>query len=371
MTTKAIDTSGRAEDHPELASPPDSRDAIDLAGIPLPAGARLRHWRGLDADLPAMWALADAARVADGELDRQSYDGMATYYRHLERSDPSRDLVIAEVDGRVTGYARVMWNDSNDGERWYEGVCNIHPDVRRRGLGAALLAWSERRRIDLLREHEASGHLGQRPAWLTSFLFDGDLGGRELLGAAGYAPFRRFASMRRADLEAIESHPLPSGLAVRPITRDRDAMRQVFEADVEAFRDHFGWSEGGDERFAEFLEDPDVDPELWIVAFDGDEVAGGVLNGIHQVPGGGREGWLDSVFVRRPWRRRGLARALIARSLELLRSRGLTSASLGVDLSNVNQALALYESCGFRAISGATAYRKPVPAHDAPEEDAR
>jgi ribosomal protein S18 acetylase RimI-like enzyme len=52
---------------------------------------------------------------------------------------------------------------------------------------------------------------------------------------------------------------------------------------------------------------------------------------------------------------------LIARSLVLLRDRGMTSAQLGVDLANPNQALALYESCGFRTVSAATAYRKPVP----------
>ena len=91
---------------------------ISHAGVSLPDGARLRHWRGLDADLPAMWALADAARVADGELERQSYEAMATYYRHLERSDPARDLAIVEIDGGVAAYARVMWNDSNDGDRW-------------------------------------------------------------------------------------------------------------------------------------------------------------------------------------------------------------------------------------------------------------
>jgi ribosomal protein S18 acetylase RimI-like enzyme len=67
------------------------------------------------------------------------------------------------------------------------------------------------------------------------------------------------------------------------------------------------------------------------------------------------------VFTRRPWRQRGLARALIARSLELLRDRGVASASLGVDATNPNQALHLYESCGFRVVSSSTAYRKPVP----------
>ena len=44
---------------------------------------------------------------------------------------------------------------------------------------------------------------------------------------------------------------------------------------------------------------------------------------------------------------------------------GITSrlghvASLGVDATNPNQALHLYESCGFRVVSSSTAYRKPV-----------
>ena len=137
------------------------------------------------------------------------------------------------------------------------------------------------------------------------------------------------------------------------MSRDRTAMRRVFDADVEAFRDHFGWTEGSDAKFAEFVEDPDLDPALWLVAFDGDEVAGAVLNGIHVDADGAVSGWLDSIFTRRPWRRRGLARALIARSLVLLRDRGLDAASLGVDLTNPHQALALYESCGFRMISSA------------------
>ena len=58
-------------------------------------------------------------------------------------------------------------------------------------------------------------------------------------------------------------------------------------------------------------------------------------------------------------RRRGLARAAILRSLELLRAEGATSAYLGVDTDNHNRASALYKSCGFRKVSGSAAYRKP------------
>ncbi|MBA2720849.1 MAG: GNAT family N-acetyltransferase [Chloroflexi bacterium] len=324
--------------------------------------ARLRLCRDLEAEIPTLWAVQDAARVADSEIDRNSLAGFATYYRHLERCDPTRDLVVAEVDGTVVGYARVEWNDSNDGERWYEGMGNVHPDWRRRGIGTQLLAWTEARRAEIAAEHEAAGEATDRVRAVTTFVLDGDRGGAILLERRGYTAFRWFASMRRPDLDDLPEVELPEGFDIRPIARDRVAMRQVFDADVEAFRDHFGWTEGSDEKFEEFLEDPDVDTSLWIVAFAGDEVAGGVLNGIHVNADGEAAGWLDSVFTRRPWRKKGLARALIARSLVVLRERGMTAASLGVDLANANQALALYESCGFRAISGATAYRKPLPA---------
>ena len=347
----------------------DPATAAELLGaVPGLPQVHLRISTDLEADLPGMWAAQDVARVADGEIERNTFDGMATYYRHLERFDPTRDLLIAEAGGKVIGYTRVEWNDSTDGERWYEAVGIVHPAWRNRGLGGRFLAWSEARRLEIAAAHTRAGEGLDRPRALTTFVFDGDVGGRAILEAAGYVAFRRFATMRRPDLDDLPTAALPAGLEIRPVTREVPSMRRVFDADVEAFRDHFGWSEGSDERFAAFLEDPDVQPELWLVAFDGDEVAGAVLNGIHTSPEGERSGWLDSIFTRRPWRQRGLARALIARSLVLLRDHGMTAASLGVDLANPNQALALYESCGFRAVSSSTAYRRPLPAGERPAE---
>ena len=66
--------------------------------------------------------------------------------------------------------------------------------------------------------------------------------------------------------------------------------------------------------------------------------------------------------MRRPWRRRGLAAPLVARSLVLLRERGMTSAWLGVDADNPNGALGVYERAGFAVDQRSTAYRKPMDA---------
>jgi GNAT superfamily N-acetyltransferase len=101
---------------------------------------------------------------------------------------------------------------------------------------------------------------------------------------------------------------------------------------------------------------------MWQVAWDGDEVAGLVINSIIPVENeetGELVGWLDSVATRRPWRGRGVASALIARSLAVLRERGMEIASLGGDVENPTGALGLYESFGFRPTRRWAFYRKP------------
>jgi len=335
-------------------------DHIDRLAPPV-RGVRFRGYRGPDADLPGMVEAVRQARLADGEIEPVDLAGMRATYAHLERCDPARDILVVELRDEIVGYARVQWGDANDGSRYYDGFCFLRPDTRRRGIGRAMLAWTEDRRRVIAAGHAAAGEGLDRPPLLTTFVHDGDRGGRVLLESAGYEPFRRFFSMVRPDLDSIPDASLPEGLDIRPIPRDRASLRQVFDAANEAFRDHFGWVDEGDESFASFIEDPATDPDLWLVAFDGDEVAGAVLNGIHRRDeDDGGDGWLDSVFTRRPWRRRGLARALIVRSLQLLSERGLGSAALGVDAQNANEALGLYESCGFRMASSTTAFRAPI-----------
>ena len=72
---------------------------------------------------------------------------------------------------------------------------------------------------------------------------------------------------------------------------------------------------------------------------------------------GSSRGWLDHISVRRPWRRRGLASALIARSFLILGTR-VPEAALGVDAENLSGACPVYESMGFRRHRVGVAYQK-------------
>jgi mycothiol synthase len=118
-----------------------------------------------------------------------------------------------------------------------------------------------------------------------------------------------------------------------------------------------------EEDFISWYAQPDLDTSIWEVAWDGDEVAGAVLNFVFREENaelGVSRGWLEHVSVRRPWRRRGLASALMVRSMRRFKAMGLSEAMLDADAANLSGAIRVYEALGFRRIRTSARYRKPI-----------
>ena len=161
--------------------------------------------------------------------------------------------------------------------------------------------------------------------------------------------------------EPIPEAPLPDGLEVRPVVESDH--RRIWDADIEAFRDHWEAAVRTEEDYLGWFATPEIDTSMWRVAWAGDEVAGSVMTFIFPEENarlGVKRGWLEHISVRRPWRKHGLAGALIAQSLHVLRDRGMDEAALGVDAENVSGALRLYERFGFRRYRMGISYRKPL-----------
>lgn len=326
---------------------------IELPGAPAIQGLAFRHYAG-PQDHAALVHVTNAQFAAAHESRVETVEELDNNFAHPVNMDPYRDVIVATVHGAIVGWGRVEWVDQNWGGRAYETWGAVDPAWMRRGIGQALLRWNERRLRELNADHAYDG-----PRWFGTWGSDTNPGLVALMGHEGYVPVRQFFLMVRPNLDDIVDMPLPDGLEVRPVGPQH--FRQLFDADIDAFRDHWGGIEDSDENFRQWSEAPKFDPSLFVIAWGGDEIAGGVVNGIYTEENerlGVRRGFLDQVFTRRAWRRRGLARALIARSLVLLRDRGMTSAALGVDASNPNAALPLYESCGFAPAERDTAYRK-------------
>lgn len=334
-----------------------SQEWIAPPGAPAIPGLRFRAFRGA-ADYPQMIEVLARSEVADGKETSVTLEEMANFYAHLAFCDPARDMIMAEVDGRLVAYGRAEHLVNEAGERLYCHLAAMDPAWRRRGIGRALLGWLQQRLRDIAATDAAPGG----PRYFEAWASDAAAGAIALLTADGYTPVRHGYVMVRPDLEDLPDFPLPDGLEVRPVLPEH--YRLIWDADAEAFRDHWGYYRPPEEEYEAWLNDPTVfTPELWQIAWDvaTDQVAGQVRGYIDHAQNerfGRRRGWCEFISVRRPWRRRGLARALIARTLHRFREAGMTESALGVDTENLTGALRVYEDCGFRPVRRETVYRK-------------
>ena len=337
---------------------------LRVAGAPVIPGLRFRRYCG-PADVPALVMVRNAAYLADGLDDAIAPETLANELAHAEPSRwiPERDLVVVELADRVVGWSRrEVRTESGSGARILAHRGILAPEVRRRGIGTALLRHNEAALIACAAAEPAPG-----AAFLDTWTGTGMAGANALCEQEGYAPVRFFFDMVRPTLHDIPDARLPDGLEIRPVTTTEEALR-VLRATDEAFRDHWGHVPASPQDDLGYLADPRQDIGLWQVAWDGDEVAGVTLPLVDEADNarfGRRRGWLEAVATRRPWRRRGVARALIAAGLRALRDRGLESAILGVDSENETGALGLYERAGFSVVARFTVWRKPVsiPVH--------
>ena len=143
--------------------------------------------------------------------------------------------------------------------------------------------------------------------------------------------------MVRPFVDDLPDHRLPEGLEIRPV-RDED-LRAIWEADMEAFKDHWGYVEPTEDGFKRFLEFPFNDTSLWKIAWDDEGVAGQVKSFIDTAENeehGRQRGWTEAISTARRWRRRGVAKALIVESIRELAGRGMTEVALGVHTENPN-----------------------------------
>lgn len=279
----------------------------------------LRELRESDVD-----AVLGVYRRAWGDARPIDSSDLRSWLRNPEL-DPAT-LRVLDVDGEIAGYGDVT---VADGVVALEVAAPDHWDT--------FLSWAE----DEARQADASR------VRVLSYT------GESLANAAaarGYFLWRSAYRMQiDLDLGAPDQSPLPKGIELRPYgdsDADRllDALNEVFSPDP-----FFAHLTGAQFRET-LLNDPRMDPTLWVLAWDGEDLVGFAL-GFAGWHGKADVGEVQSVGVRAPWRRRGLGEALVRSTFRLLHERGLRSVTLGVDASNETGAVRLYERLGMR-ISG-------------------
>lgn len=284
-------------------------------------------------DAAGIAEVLNAHAAATGRPVDESAERVERWFE-LEDIDPARDMFLAVEGGRIVGYADVSAPAAE------QAVVNV--DLRvppgRARIVERLLEAVERR----------AAELGDAGARIRAPANEGDDDYRAALWARGFQVVRSSFTME-IDLETPTEEPAwTGGLTSRPFERGEE--RALYDAYVEAFADHWGFVP---ESFADWCTwnlGPNPDTSLWRLVQDGAEIAALCMSG----PSRGDDqtvGWIATVATRRPWRRRGLARALLLESFGLFRSIGRRRAGLGVDSENTTGAIALYQGVGMHQTS--------------------
>jgi ribosomal protein S18 acetylase RimI-like enzyme len=236
-------------------------------------------------------------------------------------------------------------------------MAEVHPVWRANGLEDALLDWAEERgRQRLLLASGEAVHV------LRSGILDTQTKRQTQLDQRGFSVVRYFYRMQRDLGEAIPAVQLPADLALRVYTPElNDAVHAAFN---EAFRDHWSFDPITAEDWQQFVVGrTSFRPDLTYVVMAGDEVAGFSINGVspeENARHGRSDGWIEELAVRRPWRKRGVATALLCASMHAFKAEGLQHALLGVDTENLSGALRVYEQVGFKPIKRYIQFEKRI-----------
>jgi GNAT superfamily N-acetyltransferase len=271
--------------------------------------------------------------------------------------DPTDDVrLVYAPDGTLVGYVEAWATAVPPVHPWLWG--RVHPDYNGLGIGTAMLTWAEGRVSRVLETLDPDLRFAPRVG-----VFHQASESQKLFRDMGYQHIRSAYTML-IEMDTPGTSPAwPPGVSLRPFDPERH-LDVVYQADMEAFRDHFGFVEEpyeeGLKRYKYFLiESESFDPSLWFIAWEGDLVTGLCIcrPTAYDDPDAGH---VNILAVRRPWRKRGLGLAFLHHAFNEFYNRGIRKVNLGVDAENLTGALRLYEKAGMHVHKQSDLFEKEI-----------
>jgi GNAT superfamily N-acetyltransferase len=252
-------------------------------------------------------------------------------------------LVLA-ADGTIAGYCE-FWDLYEPHVRYYAWL-RLHPDYEHSQAGDYLLGWVSRQAAQAINRAPAGARVV-----VQAHVLHIDQAAGELFRRSGFDLIRHSLRMT-ITLNGTPPVPqLPEGISIRTMRVGQDEVETV-RAIRAAFKDHWGYVETPFEedlaRWKHYIENNEkFDANLWFLAVDGDEIAGVSLCW-PEADNNTNIGWVGTLGVRRPWRKRGLGLALLQHSFREFHRRGKVSVGLGVDAQSLTGATRLYLKAGMQ-----------------------
>ncbi|MBU0705006.1 MAG: GNAT family N-acetyltransferase [Chloroflexi bacterium] len=268
-------------------------------------------------------------------------------------------LVMLAPDGQIVGYSGV-WDNAPHVCIFVDG--SVRPEYRGQGIGTALCQWAEDRARQSIPKAPEGARVALRQEKLST-----DEAAQELLRGQGYR-LARYELCMLIEMDEPPPEPVvPGEITIRPFVRGQEE-RAVIQSVRETFKDHWGYVERPfEDDFQDWMhyldKASDSDPSLWFVAVNCDggkeEIVGTSL--CHPTLAEDPEKSLVfGLGMRRPWRRQGIALALLRHCFGALYRRGKRKVTLGVDAQSLTGATRLYDKAGMRVDRQYVTYEKDL-----------
>lgn len=271
---------------------------------------------------------------------------------HLEIASDTR--VAFDSDGRMIAFVE-FWDDPNGAADDLQFYLHCAPRQVPPTLAAELIHFAERRAAAAIPRAAPD-----KPIDLITSAWVDNAEVRSILESTGFRP-SSYNTVMHIDFES-EPDPAvwPEGITVRRFRLGVDD-RAVHATRQEAWADMRRGHPIPFEMWRYYLieNNEHFDESLWFMAMAGEEVAGICLCRPRTTEDPDR-GWISSVGVKRAYRRRGIASAMLRHAFHELYARGIRKAGLDVDSESPTGANRIYERAGMRPVRQTVNYVKAL-----------
>lgn len=263
--------------------------------------------------------------------------------------DP-QGMFIAEINAKPIGIVNAFVDKKREEKKGFIHDLSILPEFRRKGIGRELV----NKALQSLKER---GMETAEAEWVR-----GDKPACKFFESMDFSLIRVQSDMK------VKLDQIPSGIGEYEGLKNRLMKENLDDIKIlnlivnDTFKEHFdNRPETLEETKYWVLEKPWTDIAEFYFGYIDNELVGFVGVGIdskfvkHR---GIKRGWINTIGVLKPLRRKGVGTALILHGLRALKAKGMTEACLGVDDWNPTKAIELYKKVGFKVVHKYLTYLK-------------
>jgi mycothiol synthase len=303
-------------------------DAVDII---------IRHPQLGDAkEVTEMVALCDIEEI--GEPDISLSDTLDMWNSLQLETDA---WVAISPTNKIIGYAFLEVT----GESRMDTCVFVHPQFKNHGIGSSLLTKVEERAFVLASENEGEQKLMNQIPFTNA-------SARKLVEARGYQ-FSRLYKRMKINLTKLPKQPdFPAGMVISTFKTNQDE-ETLFEVYDETFRDSWGYAKKDFPTWIHQKKGEQYDPLLWFIVWEGSKPVAFLMSRMQE------DGlFIDLLGVKRPWRKQGIAQAMLLHVFQEAYHRGQNTILLYVDSDSITNAHRVYQQVGMSPDSQTAVYSK-------------